>query len=93
VYVHAHDVFLPRPYPIAWQRDRRLLWNAQYLLLALLRDNPRAQVLFGSQAHLQVDAARLEALMRGRARPGGSSLWFRWQAVGPAVLASTGGRG
>jgi hypothetical protein len=36
VFVHFHDIFLPREYPPEWVVGRNWLWNEQYLLLAFL---------------------------------------------------------
>jgi len=45
VYVHVHDVSLPRPYPRTYF-DQRLYWNEQYLLQAFLAFNSRVQVVW-----------------------------------------------
>lgn len=39
VFVHCHDIFLPREYPIEWIEKNRYFWNEQYLLQALLSDS------------------------------------------------------
>jgi predicted O-methyltransferase YrrM len=44
VLVHVHDVFTPRDYPRSWT-DRRMLWDEQYILEALLTHNPKLKVL------------------------------------------------
>ena len=36
VFIHIHDIFLPREYPFEWLDVHGLLWNEQYLLEALL---------------------------------------------------------
>ncbi len=45
VLVHAHDIFLPFPYPRDWLLTERRYWTEQYLLQALLQDNSRFKVL------------------------------------------------
>ena len=47
VYVHIHDVSLPRAYPQVYF-DSKLYWNEQYLLQALLTFNDRFEVLWPS---------------------------------------------
>jgi hypothetical protein len=39
VWIHFHDIFLPKEYPIAWLRDEFRMWNEQYLLEAFLIAN------------------------------------------------------
>lgn len=77
VYVHVHDVFLPFGMPKAWLLERHIYWTEQYLLLAILQNNPRAQVLYGSAYNYEKNRAALERLMGGKWPPGGASLWFR----------------
>jgi hypothetical protein len=45
VLVHIHDVRTPRDYPENWVVTIRRLWDEQYLMEALLTDNPRFKVL------------------------------------------------
>jgi hypothetical protein len=80
VYVHVHDIFLPLGYPKKWLLERQEYWNEQYLLHAMLTDNPRARVLWGTVYHRLVNSPRVEALMGGKFPAGGSSFWFRWDA-------------
>lgn len=54
VLVHVHDVFLPYEYPREWVQRRRLAWNEQYLLQALLCHSPAFRVVFaGHWMHRQ----------------------------------------
>jgi predicted O-methyltransferase YrrM len=46
VWVHIHDIFYPNEYPVEWLRDEFRLWNEQYLLMALLCNNPSFEVMF-----------------------------------------------
>lgn len=76
VLCHSHDIFLPYGMPQRWIRDLHIYWTEQYLLQAYLLDNPKAQVLFGSNyvhRHLPELATRM---MSGRFESGGSSLWY-----------------
>ena len=45
VVVHIHDFFSPSDYPEEWLVERRLLWNEQYLVEALISDTNRYKVL------------------------------------------------
>jgi predicted O-methyltransferase YrrM len=45
VIVHVHDIFSPREYPREWLAERMWLWNEQYLLEALLIDNPSWRII------------------------------------------------
>ena len=76
ISVHVHDIFLPFGFPQRWLIDHQLYWTEQYLLLALLIDNPRVRLLFGSAYHQHFNADLLAQFMHGRADGGGSSLWF-----------------
>lgn len=76
VYIHAHDIFLPGGLPKSWLLEKQIFWTEQYLLLALLTDNPRARVVYGSAYHAKKNQAALEKFMQGRARAGGASLYF-----------------
>lgn len=78
IYVHVHDVFLPFGLPQDWLLDTQIYWTEQYLLLALLIDNPRAKVLFGSAYHHHFNRKLLDSLMHGRYESGGGSLWFEY---------------
>jgi hypothetical protein len=90
VLVHVHDIFLPRGYTNHYYLEQNRHWNENYLLGALLLENPRWQVEianafvagFGNNAALEAmvaalageDAAKRQALA-GVA--GGGSLWLR----------------
>lgn len=46
VIVHIHDIYMPYEYPrIHFHGRQKLFWNEQYLLQALLTDNPRVEVI------------------------------------------------
>ena len=45
VLIHIHDIFTPRDYPEAWLRQKRRLWNEQYLLEAFLAYNSQYKVI------------------------------------------------
>jgi Methyltransferase domain len=45
VVVHIHDVFTPRDYPKRWVVDMVYFWNEQYLLEALLSENPNWKII------------------------------------------------
>lgn len=78
IYVHVHDVFLPYGLPKNWLMDHHIYWTEQYLLLALLLDNPKVEFLFGSRYHQWANEELLRKFMHGRATPRGGSFWFRY---------------
>lgn len=46
VIVHIHDIYIPYEYPrVHFHGRTKLFWNEQYLLQALLTDNPRIEVI------------------------------------------------
>jgi len=45
VYIHIHDISLPKPYPSVYY-DAHLYWNEQYLLQALLTNNDKLEVVW-----------------------------------------------
>lgn len=48
VIIHAHDIFIPADYPREAVLHNLAFWSEQYLLQALLTNNPQFQVLWGS---------------------------------------------
>jgi hypothetical protein len=77
ILCHTHDVYLPYAMPPALAREKHVYWTEQYLLLAYLLDNPKAEVLMGSR-YLQSRLPELSrSLMRGRYPGGGGSFWYR----------------
>lgn len=46
VYVHIHDISLPKPYPRVYF-DNHTYWNEQYLLQAFLTFNSKFEVIWG----------------------------------------------
>jgi uncharacterized UPF0146 family protein len=45
VFVHFHDIFIPRHYPADWLQNEYRLWNEQYLLEAFLLGNKAFEVI------------------------------------------------
>jgi predicted O-methyltransferase YrrM len=80
IIVHAHDIFLPDGMPQRWIIDLQIYWTEQYLLLALLIDNPRTTVLFPTHyntlANSDLLAKCLPASPTGVLR--GGSFWFSY---------------
>lgn len=76
IYVHVHDIFLPFGLPQEWLLNKQIFWTEQYLLLALMIDNPRVTILYGSAYHQHFNKDMLDKLMYGRFPSGGSSFWF-----------------
>jgi hypothetical protein len=79
IFVHVHDVFLPFGMPQAWLRDHQYFWTEQYLLLALMTDNPKVKVLYGSEYHYKFNTDALFKLMNNRYSCGGASFWFEYR--------------
>lgn len=79
VRVHVHDIFLPFDYPRQWLLEQGRSWNEQYLLQALLMDNPKFEVVFGSAycAWRHADALRRAVGADAEAAAGGGSFWLR----------------
>jgi len=83
VACHSHDIFLPYALPAKWALEKNVFWTEQYLLLAWLLDNPRAEVLFGSEWLRRGAPEAFSRFMRGR--PGkGASFWYRLNGGGRA---------
>jgi len=78
IFVHVHDIFLPFGFPQSWMIDHQYYWTEQYLLLALLIDNPRARLLFGSAYHKHFNPDLLSQFMHGSYAAGGASVWFEY---------------
>jgi hypothetical protein len=77
VMCHSHDIFLPYGMPPAWALERNIFWTEQYLLLAYLLDNPKADIVFGSCYLKKALPEASEMFMHGRFESGGGSLWYR----------------
>jgi hypothetical protein len=78
IFIHVHDVFLPFGLPQEWLLTRQIFWTEQYLLLALLMDNPKTSVLYGSNYNATWNPSLMEKFMNGKYPFGGSSLWFKY---------------
>ncbi len=81
VIVHIHDIYIPYEYPrVHFHGRQKLFWNEQYLLQALLTDNPRLEVTLPGyfvQKDMERDfAAAFPAYDAARHRRT-SSFWLR----------------
>src|SRR5262249_55440508 len=78
VFVHFHDIFLPREYPQEWVA-RNWFWNEQYVLLAFLMYNRAFRVMFMSSHFLHTSLPLVERTLAWLpVRPfSGGSLWLR----------------
>jgi hypothetical protein len=79
INVHVHDVFLPFGLPMDWLLDKQIFWTEQYLLLALLTDNPKSRVLYGSAYHYAFNKEALDRMMDNKYPSGGASFWFEYR--------------
>jgi predicted O-methyltransferase YrrM len=78
VIVHIHDIFLPDEYPAVWMIDQGRNWNEQYLLRALLIDNPKWSILWAS--HFMGTRHRVAVQRTFPGYPslgGGGSFWIQ----------------
>lgn len=81
VVVHVHDINLPRGINVRNAIEKHIYWTEQYLLAALLCDNPKAEFLMGS-VFANIRARKtVEQMMAGKAPTGGGSFWFRWHGA------------
>lgn len=76
VYVYVHDIFLPDDYPAVWVMEENRSWNEQYILQALLAENPNFEVVFGSNFAVR-RFPELVSAATGQEPFGGGSFWFR----------------
>jgi hypothetical protein len=67
VVIHAHDIFIPADYPREAVLHNLAFWSEQYLLQALLMNNPQFEVVWGS------------SLMQSRAASALDSAFPHWQ--------------
>jgi hypothetical protein len=75
VYIHIHDIFLPFEYPYNWVVEQGRHWNEQYLLLALLTDSKRYEIVFSCAFF---GAYHQDEIMTALGRElDGGSLWLR----------------
>ncbi len=73
VVVHIHDIFYPFEYPRRWIVDNGWLWNEQYLVAAILLNNPTIEVLWAGHYLQRTMPQLLPQFQNGMA----SSLWIR----------------
>ena len=61
--------------------EKRIFWTEQYLLMALLIDNPKAELLYSSIYNVDYHRERMDELMGGKFPAGGSSVWFSYRGA------------
>ncbi|HSN17067.1 MAG TPA: class I SAM-dependent methyltransferase [Gammaproteobacteria bacterium] len=83
VHVHVHDIYLPFGLPKDWLLHKQTFWTEQYLLLAMLQDNPRATIRYGSYYHRWRNRELFERFMGGKGEAFGSSFWFEYRPAAP----------
>lgn len=81
VIVHVHDIALPKGISVTNAVEKHVYWTEQYLLAALLCDNPKTEFLLGVVYANICARPAVERLMGGKARTGGGSFWFRWHGT------------
>lgn len=62
VYVHIHDISLPRQYPRVYHEQGHYYWNEQYVLQAYLTNNSNTEVVWAGNWLRLRDEARFEAV-------------------------------
>jgi methyltransferase family protein len=77
VIVHFHDVYTPWEYPRYVPEVQRGFWAEQYLLEALLTENPRYEVIFASYAVTMNSPDTVRSFCAEPGNPG--SFWLRVQ--------------
>ena len=75
VFIHVHDIYLPREYPPAWVLGDNRAWNEQYLLQALLVHSSALEVVIGSACAYYLFPQEVKTVFGDRF--GGGSLWIR----------------
>lgn len=80
VYVHIHDIFLPRDYPPEWIVKKRRFWNEQYLLEAFLSNNSCYKIIGATNwllhKHKDIVYEKFPILARQQKR-GTGSFWMQ----------------
>ncbi len=88
VLIHFHDIFLPSEYPRSWIEDIGIMWNEQYMILALLMLSDSFEVLWsssvaGASEPLAIDQMLATAVPKGTnfldnlGPYSGGSIWIR----------------
>jgi hypothetical protein len=86
LFVHVHDIYLPYGLPKKSLTETQIYWTEQYLLMAYMLDNPKAEFLFSNVILCQSAPDAAKAMMHGRWAIGGSSFWL---ALNPATSPAT----
>jgi len=81
VTVHVHDIYLPFAMPKDWMLRRQTYWTEQYLLMAMLQDNPKVRILCPLTHNEWRHRDLLEQLMGGKYQVGGRSFWFEYRGT------------
>ena len=83
VHVHIHDIFLPAEYRREWLFHGRMFWTEQYLVQAMLANNPTWEIVWGGSYMHLAHSDRLRQAFRSYgdgAWP--ASLWLRKTRLG-----------
>jgi predicted O-methyltransferase YrrM len=79
IIVHAHDIYLPFGMPKDKLLNDQIYWNEQYLILALLIDNPKTSLLYGSTCNAKWHPNLMYDMMGNKYPLGGASIWFSYR--------------
>ena len=77
VIIHVHDIFIPFEYPAEWVLGMYRFFNEQYLLRALLTQNPHFEIMLCNYYLGQKHKADLQQTFPRSPWWGGTSCWFR----------------
>lgn len=88
VYVHIHDISLPRHYPKVYYETNHYYWNEQYLLQAYLAHNHRVEIVWPGNYLRLNDERRFQKLfpefsVMQKSFPSAepTSFWFRTKSA------------
>lgn len=77
VLVHIHDIFLPLEYKRSQIMTARMFWNEQYLLHAMLANNPAWRVVWGGAFMNLKHPDKLQAFRSYRPTVQPGSIWIQ----------------
>lgn len=77
VYVHIHDIFLPKEYPREWLIKENRFWNEQYLLWAFLLFNDTFEVVYSNSYMGENYASEVKKAFTNSPFYTGGSIWIK----------------
>jgi Methyltransferase domain len=77
VLVHIHDMCIPYEYPQEWVLEKKIFWNEQYMVMAMLLFGNTFDILLMHHFLEHDQRAELEAIFPAVPSVGGGSIWLR----------------